>query len=271
MKRPRKPRSMHVRLAEGVDLYLGDCLKIIPGQGLEARHCLCDPPYEERMHKARAGKLKRRDGYKASGALRFDPIGEMREQLLPLIGEACTGWFLAFCTPEGIAAWRDAIERHGLRYKRACFWDKVDAAPQFNGQGPGYGVEPFVTAWCGAGVSRWNGGGRKNLFSHPTNPADRRERRRVARSKDDLHETEKPVALMAELVRLFTNPGEKIIDPFMGSGSTGVAAVRAGRPFVGIEKDPAYFKIAEARIRAALAQPDMFVPIPQLKVVRLPL
>lgn len=61
------------------------------------------------------------------------------------------------------------------------------------------------------------------------------------------HPTEKPVALMADLVRKV--PG-RVLDPFMGSGSTGVACVRLGRPFVGIEIDPGYFDIACARIEA---------------------
>lgn len=66
------------------------------------------------------------------------------------------------------------------------------------------------------------------------------------------HPTVKPEALMAYLCRLITPPGGTVLDPFMGSGSTGKAAVRAGFGFVGIERDPAYFEIAVRRVRAAL-------------------
>ena len=56
---------------------------------------------------------------------------------------------------------------------------------------------------------------------------------------------------MEEILLDFTNEGDVVLDPFMGSGTTGVAAVRLGRRFIGIEKDPRYFAIAKARIEAA--------------------
>lgn len=62
------------------------------------------------------------------------------------------------------------------------------------------------------------------------------------------HPTVKPTDLMAYLVRLVTPPGGKVLDPFTGSGSTGKAAVREGFEFVGIEREPPYLAIAEARI-----------------------
>jgi site-specific DNA-methyltransferase (adenine-specific) len=117
-----------------------------------------------------------------------------------------------------------------------------------NGQGPAFAVEPFVTSWCAPGYSRWNGGGRRNMFQHPTNQSDR----------DGRHPTEKPLSLFAELIGLFTDPGQLICDPFMGSGTTGLACIKRGRRFVGIEKDPKYFDIACERIDFAARQPDMF-------------
>lgn len=62
------------------------------------------------------------------------------------------------------------------------------------------------------------------------------------------HPTQKPVALMEYLIRTYTRPDETVLDNCMGSGTTGVAARLTGRSFIGIEKDPAYFKIAEQRI-----------------------
>lgn len=57
----------------------------------------------------------------------------------------------------------------------------------------------------------------------------------------------------------FLPDAQTILDPFMGSGTTGVACVKTGRRFIGIEIEPKYFNIAVQRIKAALAQPDMFV------------
>lgn len=70
-----------------------------------------------------------------------------------------------------------------------------------------------------------------------------------------VHPTQKPVALMEYLIRTYTNPGETVLDFTMGSGTTGVACVNTGRRFIGIERDPSYFAIAERRI--AEAQPQL--------------
>lgn len=66
------------------------------------------------------------------------------------------------------------------------------------------------------------------------------------------HPTQKPVALMEYLIRTYTNEGETVLDFTMGSGTTGVACVSTGRNFIGIERDPEYFAIAEGRIAAAV-------------------
>lgn len=70
-----------------------------------------------------------------------------------------------------------------------------------------------------------------------------------------LHPTQKPVALFAYLIRTYTNPGDTVMDFCMGSGTTGVAAIKEGRSFVGIERDPGYFAIAQRRLEDAAAQP----------------
>ena len=73
------------------------------------------------------------------------------------------------------------------------------------------------------------------------------------------HPTVKPVELMAHYISNSTDRLQSVLDPFMGSGTTGVACVKLGRKFIGIEIDPGYFEIACKRIRDAYAQPDMFV------------
>jgi hypothetical protein len=83
------------------------------------------------------------------------------------------------------------------------------------------------------------------------------------------HPHTKPVDLLRELINLA--PDGVILDPFMGSGSTGVACVKAGRSFVGVEIDPEYFAIACRRIEAAYAQPDLFVRAPEPKPEQLSL
>jgi DNA modification methylase len=74
--------------------------------------------------------------------------------------------------------------------------------------------------------------------------------------RKNTHPTVKPTTLMAYLCRLITPPGGVVLDPYMGSGSTGKAAVREGFGFVGCELDPDYFKIATARVENEQHQPD---------------
>jgi len=78
--------------------------------------------------------------------------------------------------------------------------------------------------------------------------------------EDTGHPTTKPTLLMTKLIEKM--PGNFVLDPFMGSGSTGVAAVQMGRKFIGIEREPKYFDIACKRIEQAQAQGQMFITEP---------
>lgn len=80
------------------------------------------------------------------------------------------------------------------------------------------------------------------------------------RKCNGFHPTEKPVYIMTQIVR---HTRGTILDPFMGSGTTGVAAVKLGRKFIGIEIEPKYFDIAVRRISDALKQPDFFIARPK--------
>ena len=222
-------------------LYLGNCLEIMPTLGA-VDHVIGDPPFEAIMHESKSGMkgLVRPDGSHHWKPLDFAPIDEIRDGVVAL-GSQCAGWFIMFCTSEGVGRWADSINASPLKYKRACIWIKPDATPQMNGQGPAQGAEHFVCAWAGKGFARWNAGGKRGVYTHNTNSPDR----------TGLHPTEKPVSLMAELLQDFTNPEQLICDPFMGSGTTGVAAVKLGRNFIGIEQNERYFDLACQRIAAA--------------------
>lgn len=73
-------------------------------------------------------------------------------------------------------------------------------------------------------------------------------------SKESVHPTQKPVALLEYFINTYTNAGGVVLDNCMGSGSTGVAAVHTGRRFIGIEKEKKYFDIARERIGKAVIQ-----------------
>jgi site-specific DNA-methyltransferase (adenine-specific) len=87
----------------------------------------------------------------------------------------------------------------------------------------------------------------------------------VTHKAESDHPCERPVELYSWCIR-YLPPCQTILDPFMGSGTTGVAAVKLGRKFIGIEIEPKYFDIACRRIEQATRQPDLFIPRPALPV-----
>ena len=70
----------------------------------------------------------------------------------------------------------------------------------------------------------------------------------MGEKKHGKHPTQKPIALMEHFIQLLSNEGDVVLDPFMGSGCTGVAAIRNHRNFIGVELDPEYYAIAQKRI-----------------------
>lgn len=233
-------------------LYHGDCLEILPTLP-KVDAVITDPPFEAEAH-----TLQRRINRSATrGAdsdvitpepLDFAPLNEaQRSSVSKLIAEACSGWALVFCQAEAVFQWRAALVEGGASYKRACVWIKRDGMPQYSGDRPGMGYESIVAAWCGPGKSVWNGGGQHGVFDVPKGEQIRWG-----------HPTQKPERLMRDLVGLFTSDGASVVDPFMGSGTTGVACANLGRKFIGIEIERRYFDIACERIDNAYRQQRMF-------------
>jgi site-specific DNA-methyltransferase (adenine-specific)/modification methylase len=124
-------------------------------------------------------------------------------------------------------------------------WDKRAASQHSND------FADCELAWCShKAVAR--------VFRHQWDGMMKASERGVPR----VHPTQKPVVLMEWCLGQIPEAAS-ILDPFMGSGTTGVAAVKLGRRFTGIEIDPGYFDIACRRIEAALREPDMFIDPPK--------
>lgn len=230
-------------LSDDVVLHLGDCREILPA--LSVDHIISDPPYEDELHKA-MGRIRRNDGREMVQDLGFDGVNASRSEIASVCVAASSGWVILFTLAEGVRAWRDDLQAADAKWDTTCFWVKPDASPRFNGQGPARGAECFVTCWAGKGYRNWNAGGKRGVYTHCVN---------VGRQGE--HPTEKPIPLMAEIVSDFTRPGEIICDPFMGSGTTGVACVRLARGFIGIEQDPKWFDLSCRRIADELKRPRL--------------
>lgn len=235
---------------EAVTLYFGDCKDILP-QLEPVDHVITDPPYEVEAH-TQGRRVKRNDGLPPQDewawtdrngtpryeTLPFPPITqEDRASVALQVGRLATRWALVFCQAEAAHEWETCLVAGGLNRRRWCVWVKPDGQPQFSGDRPGVGYETIV-ACHRIGKSRWNGGGKLGVFTHVKldgrGPAP--------------HPTTKPEPLMNELVVLFTDPGDTILDPFAGSGTTLVAAKRLGRKAIGIELEEKYCEIAARRL-----------------------
>jgi site-specific DNA-methyltransferase (adenine-specific) len=222
-----------------VDLRCGDCLELmkgIPDGSVDA--VITDPPYSE---KTKAGARTRNDDrHGGDNFVTFSVTLSELKSRLDECGRLCRGWFVASVD------WRHGIELEtnppvGMRFIRAGAWVKTNSAPQFTGDRPAPGWEFIAILHSVNTTLSWNGGGSRAVWQSSI-------------ENNNGHPTPKPLALMMQWISEFTNPGDTVLDPFMGSGTTGVACVKLGRNFIGMEISPDYFKIAEKRIAEAQAQ-----------------
>jgi DNA modification methylase len=98
------------------------------------------------------------------------------------------------------------------------------------------------------GKKRWNGGGHHAVWT-------------INKVEAKYHPTQKPLPLLKKWIMQFTDPGDLICDPFMGSATTGVAALQLGRRFIGNELDAKHFATAQKRIQEVAMQPQLFTEV----------
>ena len=137
----------------------------------------------------------------------------------------------------------EAIEMAGHRRRGMLVWDKITP-----GMGMKWRLQHELVCW-GSRVASRTGPSLGTVLTH----------KRVNSSKK-AHPTEKPVSLLSDI--LLNSGGEVIADPFMGSGTTGVACTQAGKPFIGMELDPRFFDVACERIAAAHSQAESAELVP---------
>ncbi len=237
---------MRVETIGNATLYLGDCLEIMPSAipAMTARACITDPPYGINTKSDGQGKLS--------------PWGDL-----------CNS---AFWYAEWLKVARSRLAQNG------CIWSCLNWRSMVTFQKAACDIRWSIESlliWD----KKWIGpGGQKGLrpsyemvalFANDDFSIDDRglpdiQAFKWSSIKPHGHPAEKPEALMDFLIRNSTKEDELVFDPFMGSGTTGAAAVAANRKFVGIEQDPEWFEIACRRIEDAQRQGDMFIqPINQ--------
>ena len=205
-------------------LYMGDCLEVLPSLGL-VDAVVTDPPYGLKENANRVPS---------------------RTKLAKTTDYGDFSWDKKPASKERIAACREAateVAIFGGNYfdlpPSRCWlvWDKDNSGNFADAE----------LAWT-------NITGSVRLFRHQWNGMLRASERNAPR----VHPTQKPVVVIEWVISQFKNDPATILDPFMGSGTTGVACANLGRKFIGIEKEPKYFDIACERIDAAYAQGRLF-------------
>jgi site-specific DNA-methyltransferase (adenine-specific) len=247
------PEPFEVRLSDGVSIWCGDCLHVIPTLS-EVAAIITDPPYSSGGMMRGDRMASTREKYQGTDVDTEHPnfTGDNRDQ------RGFTAWaslWLSNCiditVPGGVCClfsdWRqlpcmtDALQAGGWVWRGILPWDKVQARPMPNR----FRAQCEYVAWGTNGPRSFDTAGATYhdgiLRGTPPTQGER------------VHCTQKPVAVMARLVEIACE-GSAILDPFMGSGSTGVACIRTGRKFIGIEKDARHFEIARARLEHELRQ-----------------
>ncbi len=218
-------------------LIHGDAFQALPRmEEGEVDVLISDPPYSTQTHEGArtttSSSSKDRNGKKALNStelLTFDSIAPEEFVIFAKLAvRAAKRWVVTFCD------WKFAhlLEEVGL-VRLGC-WTKPNAMPQLTGDRPATGWEAIAILHR-PGKKHWNGSGKAAVWNYNKVNAVH-------------HPTEKPLNLLKELVKLFSDPGEVVCDPFMGSGGVGVACAMLGRRFVGVEKDESYFKVAQKRL-----------------------
>ena len=209
-------------------LYLGDCMEILPTLD-KVDAVITDPPYGTSELWSNNGKPKNKSTDKKWGLFGQGEIRNWDKSVdeivlsLPNISSKCVIW---------------GGQMYSLPPSRAWLvWNKI--------------IRNFSTGVC---ELAWT-----NL-EKPINAFDYSHGQLAIEGKK--HPTQKPLPLMVWCIEQAGNP-KTILDPFMGSGTTGVAAIQMGRKFIGIEREPKYFDIACERIEAASKQVDMFIEQPK--------
>lgn len=200
-------------------LYLGDCLEVMPTLG-KVDAVVTDPPY---------GVNFSYDGYDDNPETHQTFV----DQFLPILMSSASGPVCIFPGIRGVWYYPKA---HWMLSWRKTF--SVSRSPFGSNN-----WEPVLV---------YNKGKRGERASDSFEATFMHDKLAAG------HPCPKPVKAMAEVMLLASLPNETILDPFMGSGTTGVACVNLGRKFIGIELEPKYFDIACKRIEEAYRQPRLF-------------
>ena len=253
-------------LAEGVTLYLGDCREVDLPSGVEC--IVTSPPYNQMENIANSkpsgtwakshggagfAKAWKEHGYRDN----LDELSYQIEQnaLFAMLATKCSETASLFYNHQ--LRWREGVCHHPIQWFQPSMWRLRAEIIWDRAGGMMFNARMFCRfderiIWFVRGDQyKWNqeSVGDSTIW-------------RIAREQNKEHPVAYPEAIPNRCIRATTHLGDLVLDPYMGSGTTGAAAVRLGRRFIGVEREPKYFEMACRRISDVLARPDLFIESP---------
>jgi len=226
-----------------INLMQGDCLermKEIPDGSVDM--VLADPPYN----------IAQKNNFQTMGRAGLDfgdwDKGFDQKSWLLLLDRILSrhGTVVIFNTFQNLAETQKTLEDAGLVYKDLIVMEKSNPMPRNRDRRYVNACE-YALVMVRAGA-KW-------VFNRQSGKYDSNVIKTsvVAGKEKTRHTTQKPINVITELALRHSHSGQTVLDPFMGSGTTGVACVNTGRNFIGIELDAGYFEIAKERINGSMA------------------
>jgi len=232
------------------ELYNGDCLTVMDNlikYNIKVDAIITDPPYNligklGSIHLFRQNELDGNDTY-SEKTMSFDKdfdqlmwLSKIKQILKP------GGNIIIFNDWENMGDISKELKKMSLNVKSLNHWQKTNPQPAEWKRRFVPGREYFIHAIKKGSYTFNVDKLHKGVFELSLTPGNEK--------KHGKHPNQKPIQLMSDLIKILTNENDIILDPFMGSGTTGVACKQLGRNFIGIELDETYFNIAKERIES---------------------
>ena len=231
-------------------IYNGDCtveMQKIANDSVDL--ILTDPPYNlgNFMINRSTNLAKMRENFFANAGwdnLEFDEWGERMDSFFEDAARIIKtgGSMIIFMSIIKVETIIKLAEKHGFYYKTTGIWHKLNPMPRNMNLHFVNSTEAWIYFTYKKKTGTFNNGNKMIHDFIETSVVSNGEK------KAGKHPTQKPIALLEHFVKLLSNEGDLVVDPFMGSGSTGVVCKKMGRNFVGVEFDKEYYEIAQRRI-----------------------